>query len=84
VNRKEIIILGGPNGAGKTTTARILLPEFLELHPYLNADEIARRLSPDDVESAAFAAGRQMILEMRALVRDGTSFAFESTRSGRS
>lgn len=84
MNRKEIIVFGGPNGAGKTTTARILLPEFFEIHPYLNADEIARRLSPDDVEAAAFAAGRIMINEMRALVRDGLSFAFESTLSGRS
>jgi predicted ABC-type ATPase len=43
---KEIILLGGHNGAGKTTAARVLLPEFLELHPFLNADEIARILSP--------------------------------------
>jgi predicted ABC-type ATPase len=34
---KEIVILGGPNGAGKTTIARVLLPEFFELHPFLNA-----------------------------------------------
>lgn len=81
---KEIVIIGGPNGAGKTTTAGILLPEFFGLHPFLNADEIARELCPEDVESAAFAAGRQMIEMMRALVRDGQSFAFETTCSGRS
>lgn len=81
---KEIVLLGGPNGAGKTTTARVLLPEFLDLHPFLNADEIARRLSPRDVEAVAFAAGRQMIEGMRALVRSGQSFAFETTCSGKS
>jgi predicted ABC-type ATPase len=81
---KEIILLGGPNGAGKTTTARVLLPEFFELHPFLNADEIARILSPLDPEGAAFAAGRQMIERMRGLARDGQSFAFESTCSGKS
>jgi predicted ABC-type ATPase len=81
---KEIVILGGPNGAGKTTAARVLLPEFFNLHPFLNADEIARRLSPADVEAAAFAAGREMIKKMRALVRDGGSFAFETTCSGKS
>jgi predicted ABC-type ATPase len=80
---KEIVILGGPNGAGKTTAARVLLPEFFNLHPFLNADEIARRLSPADVEAAAFAAGREMIKKMRALVRDGRSFAFETTCSGK-
>ncbi|MGB8261875.1 MAG: AAA family ATPase [Terracidiphilus sp.] len=78
------IVLGGPNGAGKTTAARVLLPEFLELHEYLNADEIARRISPDDVDSAAFAAGRELIVHMRQLVREGRSFALETTCSGKS
>lgn len=81
---KDIILLGGPNGAGKTTAARVLLPQFFDLYPFLNADEIARKISPEDVETAAFAAGRQMLAEMRALVRDGQSFAFETTCSGRS
>jgi predicted ABC-type ATPase len=81
---KEIILLGGPNGAGKTTTARVLLPEFFELIPFLNADEMARRISPRDPDGAAFAAGRGMIQRMRDLVRDGHSFVFESTCSGRS
>jgi predicted ABC-type ATPase len=61
---KDIFILGGPNGAGKTTAANILLPEKLRLHAFLNADEIARRISPDNVESAAFEAGRLMIEQM--------------------
>jgi predicted ABC-type ATPase len=81
---KEIILLGGPNGAGKTTAARVLLPEFLELNPFLNADDIARSISPDDVEAAAFAAGRRMIERMRELVREGRSFGFESTLAGKS
>ena len=78
------MILGGPNGAGKTTAARVLLPEFLHLHPFLNADDIARDLAPWDVESVAMAAGRILIERMRALVRDGKSFAIESTLSGKS
>jgi predicted ABC-type ATPase len=78
---KEVILLGGPNGAGKTTTARVFLPDFARLYTFLNADEIARELSPDDVEGAAFAAGREMIQRMRRLVRDGSSFAFETTCS---
>jgi predicted ABC-type ATPase len=81
---KDIFILGGPNGAGKTTAAEILLPQRLRIDSFLNADEIAREISPDDVDAAAFAAGRQMIERMRALVQDGRSFAFETTCSGKS
>jgi predicted ABC-type ATPase len=84
VNVKDIVILGGPNWAGKTTAARVLLPQFFDLHPFLNADEIAREIAPSDVESAAFAAGRQLIERMRAYVRDGKSFTIETTCSGRS
>ena len=49
----------------------------------LDADEIARGLSPFNAEGAAKAAGRLMIERMRNLVRDGQSFAFETTCSGR-
>ena len=81
---KEIVIFGGPNGAGKTTVARVLLPEFFGLHEYLNADEIARAISPRNVEIAAFAAGRRMIERMREFVSQGRSFAFETTCAGKS
>ena len=80
---KDIIILGGPNGAGKTTAAQVLLPEELGLLEFVNADEIARGLSPFNVEGAALAAGRLMIERMRNFVRSGVSFAFETTCSGR-
>ena len=81
---KRIILLGGPNGAVKTTTARVLLPEFFELHPFLNADDIARGISPQNVEAAALAAGRLLIEKMRAQVKAGSSFAVETTLSGKS
>jgi predicted ABC-type ATPase len=81
---KDIILIGGPNGAGKTTAARVLLMDFLDLHPFLNADDIARELAPWNVESAAMAAGRQMIERMRMLARNGQSFTLESTLSGKS
>jgi predicted ABC-type ATPase len=81
---KDIVILGGPNGAGKTTTASVLLPEFLRLNDFLNADEIARDISPDNPEAAAMAAGRILIQRMREYVRDEKSFAFETTCSGKS
>jgi predicted ABC-type ATPase len=48
---KDVIVIGGPNGAGKTTAANRLLPTALELREFLNADEIARGLSPFDPEA---------------------------------
>jgi predicted ABC-type ATPase len=81
---KEIVILGGPNGAGKTTTARILLPRLLDEREFLNADEIAREISPGNPDGAAMAAGRELILRMRLLIDQGKGFAFETTCAGRS
>jgi predicted ABC-type ATPase len=80
---KDIIILGGPNGAGKTTAARALLPNALAIREFVNADEIARGLSPFNEASVAVTAGRLMIERMRHLVQTGESFAFETTCAGR-
>lgn len=77
-----LCIIGGCNGAGKTTLARELLPR-LGLMRFLNADEIARGLSPLDPSLVAFKAGRLVIEEARSLIAAGSSFALESTLSGR-
>ena len=55
-----LCILGGCNGAGKTTLARELLPR-LGLMRFLNADEMARELSPLDPTLSAFRARRRGI-----------------------
>ena len=78
---KDIVVLGGPNGAGKTTAAQVLVPQKLGIREFVNADEIARGLSPFNAAGAAVAAGRLMIERMRSLVRDRRSFAFEATCS---
>lgn len=77
-----LCILGGCNGAGKTTLARELLPR-LGLMRFLNADEIARGLSPLDPTLSAFKAGRLVLEEARSLIAAKVSFALESTLSGR-
>jgi predicted ABC-type ATPase len=81
---KEIVILSGPNGAGKTTAARKLLPKLPSIKEFLNADELARAISPEDPERAAFAAGRRLLARMRELIALNQSFGLESTLSGRS
>jgi predicted ABC-type ATPase len=77
-----LCIIGGCNGAGKTTLARELLP-LMGIRRFLNADEIARGLSPLDPSLSAFRAGRLLIEEARALLKAGSSFALESTLSGK-
>jgi predicted ABC-type ATPase len=72
---KDIVIIGGPNGAGKTTAAPVVVPQELGIREFVNADEIARGLSPFNSEGAAVAAGRLMIERMQNLVQGGQSFA---------
>ena len=76
-------MIGGPNGAGKTTAATTLLPKHLDIREFVNADEIARGLSPFNPEGRARAAGRLMIRRIHELISRGESFAFETTCSGR-
>jgi len=80
---RDVIMLGGPNGAGKTTLAPRLLPGALGIREFVNADEIARGLSPFNPEGSVFLAGRLMVERIRALAGAGESFAFETTCSGR-
>ncbi|MEY3066988.1 MAG: hypothetical protein RLZZ532_3780, partial [Cyanobacteriota bacterium] len=46
----NLYIIGGANGSGKTTSALQILPYFLEVFEYVNADEIAAGLSPFNPE----------------------------------
>jgi predicted ABC-type ATPase len=57
----------------------------LQIHEFVNADEIARGLSPFDPEgtATATAAARLMLERIQTLVRSGASFAFETTCAGR-
>jgi predicted ABC-type ATPase len=78
-----IYLIGGCNGAGKTTFAREFLPKEVKCLRFLNADEIARGLSPFDPAAAAVKAARLLLGEFRDCVRLRQTFALESTLSGR-
>jgi predicted ABC-type ATPase len=80
----QIVVLGGPNGAGKSTCAQLLLPEYLGIREFVNADEIARGLCAFAPESVAFEAGRIMLQRLRNLAEGQVSSAFETTLSTRS
>jgi len=76
-------IIAGPNGAGKTTFALKYLPQFAQCTTFINADEIARGLSPLDVESAQHQAARLFLTSVKSHINERNTFAFETTLSGR-
>lgn len=79
---KQIHIIAGPNGAGKTSSSRVvLLPNWLKTNEFINADEIAKNISPENPEESAIAAGRLMLKRMDFLLQEGRDFAFETTLS---
>jgi predicted ABC-type ATPase len=78
-----IYVIAGCNGAGKTTFAREFLPKEVKCLRFLNADEIARGLSPFDPAASAIRAARILLSEFRASLQRRETFAFESTLSGR-
>ena len=81
---KQIHIIAGPNGAGKTSHARVaLLPDFLGSNEFVNADEIAKILSPGNPEKSAIKASRLMLKRMEFLLASSMSFALETTLSAK-
>ncbi len=80
----NLYIIAGPNGAGKTTAAYNLLPEVLHCPNFVNADEIARGLSPFAPEAVSFQAGRIMLQRIDELLPQKVDFAIETTLSTRS
>ena len=80
----ELYIIAGPNGVGKTTFARTFLPKYADCKNFINADLIARGMSPFSPEAAAVRAGRLVLSEIRFFAQRKVPFAFETTLSGRS
>ncbi|WP_276724996.1 zeta toxin family protein [Capnocytophaga granulosa] len=83
-NKKQLYIITGCNGAGKTTASFTILPEVLDCKEFINADEIAKGLSPFQPESVAMQAGRIMLARMDELLCQGVDFAFETTLATKS
>lgn len=84
MSEKNLYIIAGCNGAGKTTASYTILPDILNCREFVNADEIAKGLSPFQPEKVAFEAGRIMLLRMNQLLQSGENFAFETTLATRS
>lgn len=81
---KNLYIIAGCNGAGKTTASFTILPSILNCKEFVNADEIAKGLSPFQPEAVSFEAGRIMLHRIEELVHSGEDFAFETTLASKS
>ena len=81
---KNLYIISGCNGAGKTTASYTVLPEVLDCKEFVNADEIARGLSPFNPESVAIEAGRLMLQRIEDLLAKDETFSIETTLATKS
>ena len=80
---KRLRVLAGPNGSGKTSVYRELRDKF-HWGVFVNADEIAKGLSPFNPEGVAIEAGRLMLQRIDFLLEGNESFSIETTLSTRS
>ncbi|MFN5306464.1 MAG: zeta toxin family protein [Bacteroidota bacterium] len=84
MQEKKLYIISGCNGAGKTTASFNILPDLLNCKEFVNADEIARGLSPFKPESVSIEAGRLMLKRIKELINSNQDFSFETTLSSKS
>lgn len=82
-SEKKLYIISGCNGAGKTTASYTLLPEVFQCKEFVNADEIAKGLSPFNPEGVAIDAGKVMLQRITDLLAREETFAIETTLASR-
>jgi predicted ABC-type ATPase len=69
-----LYLFAGCNGAGKTTFARAYLTQLDPIPRFLNADEIARGLSPLNPRKIAVKAGKFLLHEIDECLTAGETF----------
>src|ERR1051325_258218 len=80
--KPTIYLIAGCNGAGKTTFAGEFLPKEVKCLRFLNADEIARGLSPLKPSASVVKAARLLLQQIAESLRRRETFALETTLSG--
>ena len=81
MQKKILYIIAGANGSGKSTLASELLPS--ENLDFLNADEVAKEICPENIESVKIKAGKIVLKRLESLFDSKKSFAIETTLSGK-
>ena len=77
----KLYIIAGANGSGKTTFAT----SFANIHNlhFINADEIAKELDPENITKHQVKAGRIFFQELNKRRDENNSFVIETTLSGK-
>jgi predicted ABC-type ATPase len=77
----RLTIIAGANGSGKTTFA-LSFADFSGIE-FVNADEIAKQLNPDDIEQEKFHAGKIFLQQIETLLNEKQDLILETTMSGK-
>jgi predicted ABC-type ATPase len=77
----QLFIIAGANGSGKTTLALEILSKDKNL-VFINADEIAKKLNPQNIDLVKIQAGKTAINQIHKAIQTGQSLIWESTISG--
>lgn len=77
--RLDLIV--GPNGAGKSSLVRLVLSKLNSTAFFVNADEIAKRISPDDPSGSSYEAARIAEQQRALLIEIRRSFMAETVFS---
>ncbi len=84
----ELHLIAGPNGSGKSSFVldvrngeRVI---DYTIPGVINPDEIASSMNPANPDASALAAGREALVQRKAALANGGSFAIETTFSGNS
>ena len=75
-------IVAGPNGAGKTTFALQYLPKIVSCNNFINADEIAKGVSPLNFEAGLLQASKIFLQSLNQKIENKETFAFETLCPG--
>lgn len=83
MTKPKLYVIAGPNGSGKTTFAEKFLPDYVDCVEFINADMIAKGLSPFVPSKVAIKAGKILLDQIDDCSRRKVNFAFETTLSGK-
>ncbi len=83
MKKPKLYVIAGPNGSGKTTFAEKFLPNYAGCFEFVNADLIAKGLSPFGPSRFAIKAGKLLLDQIANFSKKKADFAFETTLAGK-